>query len=314
MSKQEDIRRIVVRDKTRYEKIKKFFEDTGADFYTRGKGTTESLFHGDQEYRFVELDQHVGKGHHLSRIVVKDVDKWLSEHAHELPAYQKDYKEQMFNVDAIEHVIGVPSVAIDINDCYWRMMRLKGYTTERTYIMGLREKRWKRGRNASIGALASPFLEWHYKKGKALPCFNQKPYVPAPEPYQHIRNHIIGDVYRMFYGLFKLLGDNFYMFLTDCVFTDYDKLKEVKRYFAHHGFRCKHKPIEFISIDREKKKVNWWDPTNKKNKNKHYLYADNQVVSGGLLQGLLGNEAKDNWLESKEMKRLGTISHKDVDK
>lgn len=314
MKENNGIRDFLIKDVARYKSIEKYLSDTGAKYRVRIKGSTETLYYKNHVYRYVNVSEHKDQGHHISRMVQRDIDKWLEKNGDHLPRYQDDYLEQMFNISSIEKATGIPSVAVDINDCYWDTIFMLGYITKRTWIAGKRKKSWKRGRNASIGALASPEYIKDYDKGKPVLGKRKKKYVPAKPEYQYIRNHVIGTVYRLFYGLYQQLGTNFYMFLTDCVFTDYSKLKDVEKYLRDNGYKFKHKTIEFTKVDRKIKKVSWWDPDNTKNKNKYYLYADTQVVSDGLIEGHLPAETIDNWLKIKSEQKKMIRSHKSVNK
>lgn len=315
-----ELKTITVSDYSRFLSNKKYLEETNANYILDYHGTSETIIYNGTALKFVDLKEKAGKGYHISRMVHKDIDAWLSAHGASLLPYGKTYREQLFNINSIEKVVGIQSVAIDINDCYWTTAFLLGYITERTYIMGRRKKEWKEGRNSAIGGLAATHTSVHMQGKKKL-----KTIVAPPEinlRYTYIRNHIVGHVYNIFYELFRLLGADFYVFMVDCVFTDYKRAKFVKEYLANHGYKTKQKPIEFVAVERgtRKKRISWFDFTAKcKNsglgkcsskcgcQSKYYEYADSQVISDGLVEGKFGDQLKNQWIHEKEAQRNDSI-------
>lgn len=270
-------RKINCFSKEYYNKMKQYFIDNNLVFWTESKGGQEVLRFQNETYFFFDAKEHAGKGHHISRMVKNDINKWLEVNGKNMPHYSNNYREQLFNLGSIEKVIGLPVVAIDINNCYWQTAFMLGYITERTYIQGLRRKKeWKIGRNASIGSLSMPTYKMRYKNGKTLP-YKPSDKIDAPKEYQYIRNHIIGSIYELFHDLFKHIGADFYMFLTDCVFTDFTQLRKAEEFFTERGYRVKHKTIEFTGINRKEKRVFWYD-FEAENKKKFYWYSDSQII------------------------------------
>lgn len=293
----------VITDRNHFEDIKKYLQDTKSNFNYYTSGSVNKIIYKDKEYMFVELSGNSGKGHHLSRKFKKDVDDWLIKHGDTLEKHQSNYSEQMFNLGAIESVIGKPIVSIDINDCYWKTAYKLGYITERTYIEGKRKKEWKTGRNACIGSLCKTETIVPYINGIA--DYSLKKVIRPEIEYQYIRNHIIGYVYKSFYRLHQDIGNKFYMFLTDCVFTDYRLLHKVQKFFNDDGYRVKDKPVEFLGVDRKNKVVTWFDfEAERKNefgevigkgKTKYYIYAPHQVLDGVEYPAVNPNAVKEEF-------------------
>lgn len=271
------------------------------DFEVVTEGSVERVRYNDKVYTYVDLKDIGGRGHHLSRMFMADVDRWLEINAENQVKYDNNYREQMFNVHAIEKSIGNQLVMIDINDCYWRTAYLLGYISEMSYIKGMKTKSWKVGRNACIGSLSKTKVITPFKGGE--PQYKLRKVVKPNPQYQYIRNHIIWEVYNLFNELFLQLGNTFYMFLTDCLVTEYDKLKEVQKFLNGKNYRCKHKPIEFLSVDRVNKKISWLDfqssnideygRDKKAPKEKYYIYSNAQVVQSELLSGIDHFKNKD---------------------
>ena len=220
---------VLLSDKSIFEMNKRSLVKNKRDFEIVTEGSVERVFYKDKVYTYVDIKDTGGRGHHLSKIFMADVDKWLEANAQSQIRYDNNYREQMFNVDAIERSLGNQLVMVDINDCYWR-------------------------------------------------------------------NHIIWEVYNIFNELFMQFGNTFYMFLTDCLVTEYDKLKEVQKYLNGKNYRMKSKPIEFLSVDRKEKKITWLDfqssnideygRDKKAPKEKYYIYSNAQVVQSQLQSGM----------------------------
>ena len=285
---------VLLSDKSIFEMNKRSLVKNKRDFEIVTEGSVERVFYKDKVYTYVDIKDTGGRGHHLSKIFMADVDKWLEANAVTQIRYDNNYREQMFNVDAIERSLGNQLVMVDINDCYWRTAYLLGYITEETYIKGMKTKAWKVGRNACIGSLSKSKVVTPYKNGE--PQYKLRYVVKAKPEYQYIRNHIIWEVYNIFNELFMQFGNTFYMFLTDCLVTEYDKLKEVQKYLNGKNYRMKSKPIEFLSVDRKEKKITWLDfqssnideygRDKKAPKEKYYIYSNAQVVQSQLQSGI----------------------------
>lgn len=274
-----------------FENIRKKLIFNKRNFKVVSSGSVSRILYMGKEFIKMDVKQFKGKGFHISVMFRRGVDEWLKTHKNTLKPHVKDYKEQMFCLGHIDEVIGKPLVMIDISGCYWQTAYKLGYMTRELYIAGRRKKEWKTGRNAAIGGLCKRETITPYHEGDIL---REKRITRQPPPeYGHIRNHIIGHVYRLFYRLYsEVLGRKFFMFLTDAVVTTPDMVNEVKKTFAAEGYSCTQKTIEFTKLDRKNKTVFWFDFTapieevdSKGNvkivgygKEKYYQYSYAQVV------------------------------------
>ena len=269
---------------------KDFLVNSGADFDYEVSGSVNKIIYNGKEFIYLDLSSSGGRGHHLNKMFMKDVNDYLEKNKDTMPLWDNNYKEQMFNLNAIEKHLKEPLVMIDINDCYWRTAFLLGYITEKTYIKGKKRKDWKIGRNACIGSLIKTRTIQGYMNGKL--DLTKRRIIRTPVEYHYIRNHIIGNVYRMFNTLYEQMGDSFCMFLTDCLVTTNDKKRKVEQFFIDNGYRVKSKPIEFTAIDRKNKRIDWYDfnanrgdtknPT-ARGVNRYYMYSNTQVVRSSLV-------------------------------
>jgi len=240
---------------------------------------------------FVDIDRSDNTGSHIGKFVKKDIAEYIKSNAMN-PNKKFVYHEQLFNVDAIRSVlnpkrkIGIPMIAIDINDCYWNTASMLNYISDKTTIQGLKKKKYKLGRNASIGSLSMKEVITYYKDGEA-----KSSEVKNGDPlYSLIRNEIINHVYKVFLNLQKKIKKNFYFYLTDCVFCSYDVAEEVVEFFQQEGYTVKTKSCELLDVDFKHNIVSWFDYTAKKvvtkgidgvpGHQKYYIFNQKQVVNG----------------------------------
>lgn len=281
----------IIQEKKKFNSLKNYLIKKGSNFDIISSGTTEKIIYKDSSYQYVNIKDVIGKGHHLSRMVKSDIEIWLEENPGKLQSHPHRYKEQLFNLSAIENHLNFPCAAIDISDCYWRTIYHLGYITQKTFLSGMRNKEWKRGRNASIGGLAKNERKYIYKKGKIIN--RSSSFVQSKKEYRYIRNHVINTVYDIFWELHEEIGNDFLMFLTDCVFTDSSRTDFVEKFFRKYGYRFKTKSVEFTKVDRENKIIHWYDFESKPKedpktgelrdtRDKFYFYANNQVIDGVL--------------------------------
>jgi len=260
---------------------KKFIGDLityKADFDAIYSGSSEKFIFRGNTYSLFEKSTS-GKGFHLCKMFKKDVDLWLSENSESLEPREHDYKEQYFNLKAINDNIGVSQVAFDISDCYWSVAYKLGFTSYETFIKGKSGgKKWKIGRVASIGSLSKTIVKVPYADGK--PVKSLKTVVNTPIEYQYVRNVIIGYVYDMFYRLYQEIGDKqFFMFLTDCVYFDMSQINYVRKFFKARGFKFTVKDVIFIEANEKQRAVKWMDYSQKSEKiSKYYQYNDSQLI------------------------------------
>lgn len=272
-----------VKTEYRFKEIEKYLVGAKRNFTKIIYGNTQLISYDGHEYIMANLDEVSGKGFHISRIVKRDVLKFIEDN--KITPRGHDYLEQMFNLDAIEKNIGKPISAIDVKDCYWTTIHKLGYITDKTYTAGLRKSEWKDGRNASIGSLATVKYVSEYINGKQSKKGFQ-PLRPRDE-FLYARNNVIGYVYDAFEDIRVQLGSHFMMFLTDCAFVNPARERFVREFLSGHGYTTKTHTIEFQEVDRTKKIIYWhdfdaWkdkkDHSKGKGKDKYYCYANHQVV------------------------------------
>lgn len=262
-----------------YNSIRDFLHNRGDKYELVVSGTTEKIRCNGKTYLSFDRTAVIRNGYFISNLVRKDVSNWLADEKNTLIERKRDYVEQKFCLENIEKNVGKLLVSIDINDCYWQTAYNLGYITEKTYGKGLEQKAWKVGRNASIGSLCKAEMITTYKGGMIMRGDDkklQRKVIHRDERYQHVRHNIIGIVHDMFIDLARQLGDDFFMFLTDCVFTTIEKKTFVEDFFNQYGYKCKYKTFEFVNIDRNEKTVSWIE-LKEMDVPKYYRYSESQL-------------------------------------
>jgi len=268
-------------DEKRYGEIKSFLLQRGDEYEVVNSGVSEKIIHNGRYLVPIDKTLMSGSGFHLSNIVKNDIKKYLENNSHNLIKRERDYLEQRFNLDAIEKNIGNLMISIDINDCYWQTAFNMGYISEKTYLGGKVNPKWKVGRNASIGSLAKTEVITTYKNGEiARDIYGKvKKRIVEPEKnLQHIRHNIVGFVCDMFMDLVDYLGSDFCMYLTDCVFTTIENKSKVEEFFKAYGYSCKNKTFEFTGVDRKEKTIEWVELRDSYTI-KYYRYSDKQIIN-----------------------------------
>ena len=280
VSKGANSKRVFSMGTDRYDEIKGFLAERGNEYDITVSGTTEKMHYNGRLYIPFDREAMLGNGYHLCNLVKRDVEHWLDKNGTGMVRREREsYKEQLFNIDAIQKNVGNLGISIDINDCYWQTAFNKEYITQKTYDKGRENPKWKVGRNASIGSLAKAEMVTTYiGKEIARDSFGKlkRRIVYRHENFQYIRHDIIGFVYDMFVELSKLLGNDYYMFLTDCIFTSIEKKAMVEEFFKSYGYTCKSKIFEFTHIDINEKVIQWIN-VKKPDTPKYYRYSTSQI-------------------------------------
>ena len=191
------------------------------------------------------------EGAYFVSIVKKQIDNYISKYG-VVPI--KDKRTiQSFNPEAIQNYIGKPVTCLDLNLCYWRTAYLLKFIDEKTYNKGL-ESGHKKGMLVSIGALNKlPIIEY-YEKGKAI---SQTYDTEVNSKYSPFYWAIICKVRDLMMEVYKEIGDDLYMWLTDCAFIHPDKEKQVTELFSKYGFPYKKYVSDFM--DCTNYDVIWFD-------------------------------------------------------
>ena len=193
-------------------------------------------------------------GAFIVTMVQREIDKYIELNG--VPEFEAVHDVQNFNLKKIAEIVGkkVPIMGIDINACYWNVAHKLGYISEELYQRGVTSVT-KMGLLIAIGCLAKRPVHRVYKDGKLVSNhFDDVTYLRYAPFYWNI----IRFTYELMMESYKALGDDsWYMFLTDCIFVDLEKMKVAQKFLSDYGFKYKNHLIEYTAFDGFR--LDWYD-------------------------------------------------------
>ncbi len=194
-------------------------------------------------------------GAHLSKLVRKDVEQ-LVVYKQSDPYYGEDPTSVYASPQNLNASIGEYVLQIDIRNCYWKTAYEQGIITKKTYLMGLRKKEWKVGRNAAIGSLDKKKVVTWYEKGKEV---DSERYV-MHRNYRYARQKVLHRVDKIAKDVINnvCVGGEFLMFITDCFFIKKSAAQKVRDYLAENGYDYSEATV-FLTYHFPQKKMVVWD-------------------------------------------------------
>jgi DNA-dependent RNA polymerase auxiliary subunit epsilon len=156
-----------------------------------------------------------------------------------------------------------PVVGIDINACYWNTAHKLGYISDALFERGLDTCK-KQGLLIAIGCLNKKPVLKNYKEGKLVGySFDEQVHSRYAPFYWNIIEH----THQIMMESYERFKDNWYMYLTDCLFVDLDVAKDAHKFISDKGYKCKSHQIEFINFDG--KRLRWFDFKENRDKEIH---------------------------------------------
>ena len=230
-------------------------QENRTNFKVTSKGVSKIVeFDSGVKYRFFghgnTKDSRI-KGAYFATMVKKSIDKRIDRYG--IISKRDGVISQVFNVKAIQANMDKPLCCLDLNLCYWRTAYLLGYIDKELYHKGI-ESGHKRGMLVSIGSLNTlPIIE-KYEDGSMI---SQTTDAELNAKYSPFYWAIIGKVFDLCMEVYKAIGDDMYMWLTDCAFINPDRQLEVIAIFEKYGFPFKTYTSDFTYCDG--KIVEWYD-------------------------------------------------------
>lgn len=219
-------------------------------------GLSRMIIHesGIRERYFSNSKSNRIEGAYFVNLVKKQVDLHIGSDK-PTPKFTKDINAQCFNVDAInEALLTDPNVeCIDLNSCYWRTAYNLGFINKRLYDKGIKSGH-KKGLVVSIGALNKLPYNQTYVAGECV--FDAYDY-KLNDTYSPYYWAIISKVRDVMMDVYLELGDDLYMWLTDCAFVKSDKKEVVEAIFQKHSYESKSYQSKLSKIADDK--VLWMD-------------------------------------------------------
>ena len=216
-------------------------------------------------------------GAYLVNMVTNDVDDYIEKHG--IPKHKRINNVQVFNPDGIKKLLNrrpKPIVAIDINACYWNIAHNLGFLSDRLYNRGL-EKASKEGLLIAVGCLNKKPRIKVYKAGELVENKPDENYYNRYSPFYWKIIETSEDIMMKTYELFK---DNWYMYLTDCLYVDSKVSKQAQEFLASLGYQSKVHSVQFTGFDG--KIIEWIDFKKGQATPKKMYYAHRDIKSAYL--------------------------------
>jgi len=208
-------------------------------------------------------------GAFIVMMVQREIDAYIEKNG--IPEFQEVHDVQNFNLKKIKQVVGkkFPLMGIDINACYWNVAHKLGYISDELYERGI-SKVSKMGLLIAIGCLAKRPVHKVFKDGKCISThFDDVTYLRYAPFYWNIIRY----TYDLMIESFKVIGDDWwYMFLTDCIFVDLEKMKVAQKFLSDLGFKYKNHLIEYTAYDGYR--LDWFDFKHKEKKQMYVFGRD----------------------------------------
>ena len=198
--------------------------------------------------------QNLVEGAFLVMMVRREIDAYIEKNG--TPPQVEPTQVQTFNFTAIRKVLSgkrKPIVGVDINACYWFVAHKLGYISDTLFERGLNTKK-KKGLLIAIGCLNKLPMIKTYKDGE---CIDTSFDTAQHQMYSPFYWNIIYHTHELMIESFKVFGDDWYMFLTDCLFVSIDRMKDAQEFLKERGFHYKNHTIEFKTFDA--RNITWFD-------------------------------------------------------
>jgi len=211
------------------------------------------------------------EGAFLVMMVRREIDAYIAING--IPPKVEPTQVQTFNFSAIKRVLSgkrVPVVGVDINACYWFVAHKLGYISDTLFERGLNTKK-KKGLLIAIGCLNKLPMIKTYVDGECVATDFDMEYHNTYSPFYW---NVINYTHELMIESFQLFGDDWYMFLTDCLFVSVDKIKDAQEFLKSKGFAFKNHSIEFKTHDA--RNITWYDYKDQKIKT---MYAGTRDIN-----------------------------------
>lgn len=214
------------------------------------------------------------EGAFLVNMVQKEIDKYIEKNG--VPEAHQPSQVQTFNTKRINQVVTgerMPIVGIDINSCYWYVAHKLGYISEQLFRRGLDTCK-KKGLLIAIGCLNKLPMIKNYKDGELVSTTFDYEYNKKYSPFYW---NIIYHTHEIMVQSFEAFKDDWFMFLTDCLFVDSKRIKDAQKFLNEKGFKTKFHTIEFKKF--KENQITWWDFKDQKLKRMYAGHRDIRLYS-----------------------------------
>lgn len=239
--------------------------------YSSGKSRKIILPNGVvmRYYGSTKKQAHVD-GAFLVPMVFKEIDAYIEKNG--VPEHEIVSDVQLFNLPKILDAIGKknkPIMGVDINACYWTTAYHLGYISESLFNRGLDTCK-KAGLLISIGCLNKRPTIKRYENGKLTSTYYDEASYSKYSPFYW---NIIKKTHDIIIQTYEQMGENWYMYLTDCLFVDIEKTEDAQKLISNLGYKTKTHLIEFLNFDGSR--LTWFDFKDNREKG---IYASSRDI------------------------------------
>lgn len=263
--------------KSKIEKDIKALRSMRKNFVVEKAGSFTKLCYDKKTVTYAE-DRFGGiKGAHLSKMVKADVEELIpmSSIPREDAALLDNHPPSVYvHLPAVEESINDYVYHIDISNCYWTVALREGVISKRTYIMGLRKREWKLGRNAAIGSLDKKIVRDEYVNGEIV----NSERLHQPANFVYARMKIINKVDSIAKdAIYNVLGKGFVMFLTDCFCVKGPYVSKLVKYLQDNGYGYSTAGVVIKNFMPGEKRIEWdkIETVKQNNTGQRFLKHDN---------------------------------------
>lgn len=220
-------------------------------FQNNGETYKKKSYYGNKNEEHLE-------GVFMCNMVKKDINREIKDESQPPPPVEKP-SLLLYNFKEIEKICNSEkselSYAIDINSCYFQTAYNLGFISQKTFNRGWKDRaRYKYGILAAIGTLNKREVIEEYVDGELISREYETENYNKYSPFYWA---IINEVNRVMMEVSFALGDDFYMWLTDCAVFKRGREEDVERILKANNYSFKSFRIEYEKID--KRKIFWYD-------------------------------------------------------
>jgi hypothetical protein len=252
------------------------YAKNGESFQTISSGMTRRIvLPNGAKMRFfgTEARGQIVDGAFLVQMVQREIDDYIAKKG--TPQHRVVHDVQMFNLPMIKHRLAnrpQPVIGIDINACYWNTAHQLGYISDELHARGLSTAK-KKGLLISIGCLNKKPVIKTYRDGKLVSTRFDEEFYSRYSPFYW---NIITATQDIMMKSYEQFNQQWYMFLTDCLFVDPKVMKDAQKFLTDMGYSSKIHQIEFKKYDGYK--LHWHDYKEDKGKVMYVGNRDMQVI------------------------------------
>lgn len=226
-----------------FDRYVKIFDSLGVSYKIIMKGGVREIHYGNHVLRFSLVKSTNDKVGTCCSTVIKQANKFTKEHGileHEISTTYKSNNRAF--VDYFMRG-GREVVAVDVKACYWTIAYEMGIINEKTFNKYFDEKEL---RLTAIGNLKKPTTSSVYKKGKPIKGSN----LYFANPNEWVWDYIVYRTYKLFEEVDEAVGNEVFLFKTDCFFAASKHKAKIEEVLDRNGFGYRSEIYDIVGRDK----------------------------------------------------------------